>query len=140
MSIETNKQIIHRFTEEVLNQGSMATLEEVCAADLLNHNPPPGLPGTREGLKMFVMGQRASFPDMQVMIEDVIAEGDKVALRFVARGTHQGPFAGVPPTGKQVSVAGINIYRLADDKIVEAWAERDTLGMLQQLGVVPSAG
>lgn len=76
MSTETNKQIVRRFTEEVLNQGNMATLEEVCAADLLNHNPPPGLPGTREGLKMFVSGQRAAFPDMQVTVQDMIAEED----------------------------------------------------------------
>ena len=132
--------IVRRFAEEVLNQGNMDTLEEVLAADLLNHNPPPGLPGTREGVKLFVQGQRAAFPDMQVTVQDVIAEGDKVVLRFVARGTHQGPFAGLPPTGKQVSVAGINIYRLAQGTIVEAWAERDTLGMLQQLGVVPAPG
>ncbi len=134
----SNKDLVRRFAQEVLNDGNMAALEELVAADLVNHSPPPGVPADREGLRAFVLGQRAAFPDFQMTVEDLIAEADKVVLRFTARGTHQGTFAGIPPTGKQVSISGINIYRVAGGKIVEAWAERDTFGMLRQLGAIPS--
>jgi steroid delta-isomerase-like uncharacterized protein len=82
----------------------------------------------------------SAFPDLHWTIEDAVAEGNKVVLRLTARGTHRGAFQGIPPTGKQVTVTGIIISRLADGKIAEEWANRDVLGLLQQLGVVPVPG
>jgi predicted ester cyclase len=81
-----------------------------------------------------------AFPDLHLTIEDLIAEGDKVVDRQTARGTHQGTFMGIPPTGKQITVTAMNISRIVGGKIVEHWVELDTLGMLQQLGVVPMPG
>jgi predicted ester cyclase len=81
-----------------------------------------------------------AFPDLHFTIEDQIAEGDKVVNRVTARGTHLGDFRGIPPTGKQVTVAGITIDRIAGGKLVESWTSWDFLGILQQLGVVPKLG
>jgi len=83
---------------------------------------------------------RTAFPDVHFTIEDQIAEGDRVVTRWTARGTHQGPLVGIPPTSKQVTMSGIAIYRLVDGKIVEQWGVNDMLGLLQQLGVVPILG
>ena len=83
---------------------------------------------------------RSAFPDMQLTIEDQIAEGDKVVTRWTARGTHQGELMGIPPTGKQATVTGITVGRVANGKFVESWSNFDALGMMQQLGVVPVPG
>lgn len=79
-----------------------------------------------------------AFPDMKGAVEDVVAEGNKVAVRFSGTGTHQGEFFGIPPTGKPIKSTGINIFRIEDGKIVEHWNNADDLGVLQQLGVIPS--
>ena len=81
---------------------------------------------------------RVAFPDFHHTVEDLVAEGDKVVPRLTLRGTHQGDFQGLPPTGKQVTFSGINVMRLEDGKIVEHWSIGDTLGMLQQLGAIPA--
>jgi steroid delta-isomerase-like uncharacterized protein len=94
-----------------------------------------------EDLKQFFVMLRSGFPDFQGIIEDLFAaEGDKVVLRFTFRGTHQGEFMGIAPTGKQVIMPGIDIFRIADGKLVELWNQEDMLGMMQQLGAIPEPG
>lgn len=141
MSTEENKAIIRRYFEEIWNKGNLSEEEEFVATNVVVHAPPlpgaaPGVQGAKEVATMF----RTAFPDLKVIIEDLIAEGDKVVQRWTAHVTHQGDLLGIPPTGKKVTLTGINIFRLADGKIVERWGELDTLGMLQQLGVVQPPG
>ena len=138
MSTEENKNLALRFIEEVINQGKLSTLDELITADAADHSLPPGLPPGREGVKLFLGMIRAAFPDIHETVEDIIAEWDTVVTRTTWRGTHQGAFLGIAPTGKQVSVSGIDISRVASGKFVEHWQSADNLGLLQQLGVVPS--
>jgi predicted ester cyclase len=140
MSTEENKVLALRLVEEVINQGRMTTIDELIAADAVDHSLPPGLPPGREGVKLFLGMIRAAFPDIHETIEDTLAEGDRVVTRSTWRGTHQGAFLGIAPTGKQVSVTGIDISRVASGKFVEHWQAADNLGLLQQLGVIPPPG
>ena len=91
-----------------------------------------------EGVKQFIAAPRRAFPDFQTTIDDILAQGDKVVVRFTARGTHRGKFQGVAPTGKQVTWAGINIYQITGGKIAETWQLGDALGLMQQLGAIPA--
>jgi predicted ester cyclase len=104
----------------------------------VTHNPLPGQPPGREGQKQTITAVRAALPDIRSTIDDLIAEGDKVVWRWTARATHQGPLMGIPPTGKQITFGGIVIDRIASGQIVERWDQTDTLGLLQQLGAIPS--
>jgi steroid delta-isomerase-like uncharacterized protein len=99
----------------------------------------PGVPASIDGYKMIQAGTLAGFPDFHVAIEDLLADGDKVVMRFLITGTHQGPFMGVPASGVKVHVTGISIFRLANGKIVEHWGEEDALGWLQQIGGLPKS-
>jgi steroid delta-isomerase-like uncharacterized protein len=96
------------------------------------------LQGTEQN-RQFIGSLRAAFPDVHYTVEDQIAEGDKVVVRYRFRGTHLGAFQGMPPTGKQITYTGILIYRLVDGKIGEQWTEFDLLGFLRQLGVLPNS-
>jgi len=140
MSVEENKAIELRFLEEVVNKGNLAVIDELVAANFIDHSALPGAAPDREGYKQFFAMTRTAFPDFHSTLEDMIAEGDKVVERFTVRGTHKGEFMGIAPTGKQVEVEGIAIHRLAGGKIVEDWFSMDMLGMMQQLGVVPAPG
>ena len=140
MSTEENKALTLRLIEEVINQGKLSTLDELIAADAVDHSLPPGLPPGREGVKLFLGMIRTAFPDIHETVEDIIAEGDTVVTRTTWRGTHQGALLGIAPTGKQVSVSGIDISRVASGKFVEHWQSADDLGLLQQLGVIPAMG
>ncbi len=139
MSTEDNKALVRRLFEEVWNQGNMALIAEVYSPAHIEHTSSGPVHG-HEGYKQYVMLYRTAFPDAHYTVEDQIAEGDKVVTRWSARGTHQGPLMGIPPTGKQGAVTGISIARVEGGKFVEAWTEFDALGMMQQLGVVPSMG
>ena len=110
------------------------------AADFVNRSPAPGQAHDREGLTQFNLAIRAAFPDLTVTIDDLIAEGDKVVWRWSARGTQRGELMGIPPTGREVTLTGISIDRLAGGQIVERWGEIDNLGLLQQLGAIPAPG
>ncbi len=141
MSAEENKALVRRYVEEVVNRRSLDVLDEIFAADFVQYGGEPDQVSGVEDLKQFFVMLRSGFPDFQGTIEDLFAtEGDKVVLRFTFRGTHQGEFMGVAPTGRQVTMAGIDIFRVADGKIVELWGQEDMLGMMQQLGVVPEPG
>ena len=134
---EANKAIVRRVFEEVFNQRNLDLVDEIFAADYVLHAPPnPDIRG-KEGFKQFVTTTFTAFPDGQYTVEDMVAEGDKVMIRWTALGTHQGDWAGIPPTGKHVTAMGLNIYRIANGLIEEDWLNSDFLGMMQQMGVVP---
>jgi steroid delta-isomerase-like uncharacterized protein len=139
MSVQENKALAHRPHEEVFNQGKLELADQIYAPDFAWHSPgiPPNLPRGPEGVKQFVTVVRAAFPDLHLTVEESLGEGDKVVNRWVFRGTHQGEFAGIPPTGKQVTLTGIDIWRISGGKLVELRQELDFLGLLQQLGAVP---
>lgn len=140
MSTEENKALIRRFYEEVFNKRNVAAIGDFFAPDHIDHTLPAGFPTGPEGTRQAISITLAGFPDLRVTIEDMIAEGDKVVIRFTTHGTQQGTFGGIPPTGKQVAVSTIEITRVADGKIAEDWGLDDRLGMLQQLGLVPAMG
>ncbi len=139
MSTEENKALVHRGIEEIWNQKNLAILDELAAPDFVCHNPTMTTQGL-EQYKQLVTMYFTAFPDLHITIEDQVAEGDKVVTRYTARGTHQGSFMGIPPTGKQGVVTGIGIDRFANGKLVEDWINNDDLGLLQQLGIIPAPG
>lgn len=137
MSTEQNKSIVRHWVEDGWNKGNLAVVDEVYAPNYVQHEPAPATVNSSEALKQQVMMYRSAFPDLQMTIEDLIAEGDKVVWRFNSNGTHKAPFMGIPATGKTAFVTGIIIFRLENSRIVEGWLNLDTLGLLQQLGVIP---
>ena len=140
MSVEENKAIARRWGEEVWGKGSLAAIDELFATDFVFNYPPPGVAPDREAYKQTVTMYHVALPDIQYTVEDMVAEGDKVAVRWTGRGTQKGEFMGIAPTGKPVTITGISILRIAGGKIVEEWTEEDILGVLQQLGVFPPPG
>jgi steroid delta-isomerase-like uncharacterized protein len=136
---EENKALVRRVFEEVINQGNLDLVDEVYAPDYAYHEPGiPELPPGPEGFKQLASMYRSAFPDVHITVEDIIAEGDKVVARFTARGTHQGELMGIPPSGNRIEVSGININRISGGKIAEEWENFDALGLMQQLGAIPS--
>ena len=140
MSIEHNKELARRHTE-CWNQGNVAPLEELLAPDFIHHNPANPHVRSRKDYKRWFTESHRLFPDFHITVEIAVAEGDYGAGRWTWSGTNTGDFespAPAPATGKQVSVSGMNIFRFAGGKIVEEWLQEDTMGMLQQLGFMPS--
>jgi steroid delta-isomerase-like uncharacterized protein len=135
MSLEENKEIVRRY-QEIYNSNDLERLTEVVSEDLLTPKIMAGIPQGLEGAKVAHQIMLAGFPDYQTVIEDLLAEGDKVAARIVMSGTQTGNFIGIPPTGKFASFTGIYIARLENGKIVEHWGEEDGVSLLQQLGVL----
>ncbi len=138
MSIEENKAIVRRFVEEVWNKGDLTVIDDLFATNYVNHDPNRPEVLDPESYKQWVVISRTGFPDLHVTIEEMIAEGDKVATRWTYRGTHKGELREIPPTGRQVTVTGINIARIAGGKIEECWWNYDALGLMQQLGIIPT--
>jgi len=136
VSADTNKEIVRRLGVEPW-EGNLGVIDELVASNYVGHDPAqPDMKG-REGIKEFITGYLAGFPDGRITIDGQLAEGDMVATRWTGRGTHKGELMGIPPTGKQVTIGGITISHVKNGKVVEEWSNWDTLGMLQQLGVVP---
>jgi predicted ester cyclase len=133
-----------RLLEETFNEGNLALADELIAPEAENHDPatPAELRGLRgpEQFKRTVAMYREAFPDVRMIVDDVISSGDKVVLRWHSEGTHRGELSGLAPTGTRASVTGINIDRWKDGKVVEAWAEWDNLGLARQLGAAPPEG
>jgi len=128
---------IRRFYD-LINAGEIDQFGELLADDFVEHEETPGLAPTKEGVMAFFRANRAAFPDMRMNAQDVFASGDKVTARVRLTGTHQGPFMGMPATGKQVDIQLIDIMRLGDDGLChEHWGVLDALAMMQQLGAVP---
>ena len=135
---EENKAAARKVLE-AFGTGDVDSLDDVLAANAVDHDPynPHGSQGA-DGLKKQIAMYREAFPDLRMTIEDVIAEGDKVVVRWTAVGTHEGEVMGIPASGKTSTVTGIGIDRFEDGKIVEGWTNWDTLGMLQQIGALPA--
>ena len=140
MSTEVNKANLRRFYDEVFNKKNRAAIEEFIDPNQVDHAAPPGTPGGLAGAKQTIAMYLTAFPDLHFTVEDIITEGDKVVARLKVHGTQKGVFMGVPPTGKQATSTAIDINRLAGGKSVEHWLEMDTLGLLQQLGALPTPG
>jgi steroid delta-isomerase-like uncharacterized protein len=141
MSTEQNKALIRRLMEEVFNQGDTSLVDELFAPDFVEHEElPPGIPHGIEAVKTLPTVFRNAFPDFQITIDDVIAEGEKVVARSTWSGTHRGEFMGIPPSGKSVSFGVYDTIRIAGGKIVEHWGQMDELSLMQQLGVIPAPG
>lgn len=140
MTLEENKTLARRWFEEGFTQGNLDVADELFAADYVNHNALPGQGTGPEGTKHNVTMLRSGFPDLQVTVEDQIAEGDKVVTRWAMSGTHQGALMGVAPTGKRVTVTGIIVFRVSGGKAVEGWLNWDTLGLMRQIGAIPEPG
>ena len=137
MSTETNKTLAMRVVDGI-NQHDLSVLDEVIAADAVDHATPPGMPPTRESAKQFLGMLLAAFPDFHYTVEFTVAEGDRVAQRLNGSGTMQGEFMGMPATGKHAMWTETHVSRFADDKLVEHWANIDQVGMMQQLGLLPA--
>ena len=138
MSIEQHKAIIRRFFQEF----NHAAVDELFVAEYVHHDPslPPDLQHGREAYKQVVRLFLTGFPDLKTTVDGIVAEGDMVACRWTFQGTQQGEMMGLPPTGKRVLGSGMSIHRIVGGKIAEGWFNFDTLGMLQQLGAIPSPG
>ena len=140
MPTEENKALSRRVIEEIFNKQNLALADELIDTNFVDHGiAGMGFKGP-EGFKQFVTTFITGFPDIRLTIDDMVAEGDKVALRLTAQGTHKGDFMGIAPTGKHITASGILIQRIANNKCVEGWLVNDNLGMMQQLGVVPAMG
>ena len=138
MSVEENKAISRRADEELFNRGNLDVADELFAPNFVHHDPVSGEDWHGpESVKQYAAMMSAAFPDLYYIVEDQIAEGDKVATRYRAGGTHQGELMGIAPTGNRVEITGISIMRLDGGKIEEIWENLDALGMMQQLGVIP---
>jgi predicted ester cyclase len=138
MSVAANKALVRRYIDDVWNKRAYAVIAESVAADVVNHADPRAIPGI-ERWKQAVLRIHAAFPDVTVTIDDLVGEGDKVVVRVTMAGTHIGPPGRIAPTGRRVRWTETHILRLADGKIAEQWAAFDSLGLLQQLGAIPTA-
>jgi steroid delta-isomerase-like uncharacterized protein len=136
---EEHRALARRVVEEIYNSGDLDVADEIYAPDCILHDPslPENLRGP-EGIKHYAGMYRNAFPDLRVTIEEEICEGDRMAMRWTARGTHTGDLMGIPPTGKPMVVSGVTLGRSAGGRIVEEWFQSDDLGMMQQLGLVPA--
>jgi steroid delta-isomerase-like uncharacterized protein len=136
--VEANKEVVRKLVEDVFNGGETQLLSELVSQDHISHLPMGDHYGP-EGVRIDITGLRAAFPDLTITIEDMLGEKDEVAYRFTIRGTHHGPYMGVPATGRQVAFDGIAFYRLSDGKSVERWVQYDGVSLLQQIGELSRA-
>lgn len=136
-----HKEIVRLEVERAWNEGDLEVIDDLFAADSLDHVPlvPMEIRGP-EGHKQLINAFRSTFPDLEVTIHEMIAEGDLVAHRVIIRGTHDGDFVGIDPAGEEIEVAGLVLVRFEDGKIAESWANFDALGILQQIGKGVSIG
>ena len=134
-----NRVVVQRFLEEVINQGRLEQANEIVAEDFVELDPLPGQKQGREGLKEVIGMLRTAFPDMHWVVDEMIAEGEKVVTRFTWTGTQQGTFMGIPATGRNVVVKGVVIDRIVGGMMTDSRILMDTMGMMQQLGAIPGA-
>jgi steroid delta-isomerase-like uncharacterized protein len=139
MSLQGNKDVVRRVVDMV-NEGKLAEVEDLYTSDFVNHDPSaPDVRGRSALMQMFTVWG-TGFPDGRVTIEEMLAEGDQVAKRWIYHGTHSGEFMGIAATGKEIAMTAITIYRISSGKVAECWWSYDTLGAMQQLGVIPPMG
>ena len=139
MSTELNKKVASQLIEEIMNQGNLSLAGDLIAPDFIEHEELPlGMPHGSEGFALMLTMMRSAFPDFKAKMEDMIAEDDKVVIRMTWTGTQQGEFMGLPPSGKSFSMGVIDIFRMAEGRIVEHWGLTDNMAMMQQLGAMPA--
>ena len=139
-SLEQNKALMRNYIEEAWNKGSLDFIDKNFSSDFVALGTFPGQPTNRDSVKSVISTIRNAIPDLHITIEDMLAEGDKVASRWVTKGTHKGDLMGAKPTGNKISVSETTVVRVKDGKVVEGWANRDDLGFLQQIGLIPRLG
>lgn len=136
--LSRNKDLVDAFIQELFTKGDLGAVDRYLDPGFVNHDLPfPGAPDGPEGMRAAAMTMRQAMPDWHSEVHQLIAEGDTVVEVFTASGTHRGDLFGVPATGRTLTLQGINVFRIADGRIVERWGRLDHLGLLQQLGVVP---
>ena len=139
MADTENLAALRRYYDEVVNKGDYSVVDEIIATDYhSHHNDPIGLPPGPEGVKQFIGGTRAGFPDLELTLDDLFGDGDLVASRWTLRGTHTEEWFGTPATGKWAEWAGVVLSRFEDGKVAEEWFNFDQLRLLQQLGIIPT--
>jgi steroid delta-isomerase-like uncharacterized protein len=134
------KEMAQRWYSEVMTEGKTEVIDELCAPNFLDHDPLPGTSADLAGLKDFVAQIRAAFPDMQVTADEMIAEGDRLAVRSTMRGTHEGDFMGIPGSGKKVEVSNYDFVRFENDQAAEHWGVIDSAALMEQIGMAPAGG
>ena len=139
MSKDDPKAIVRRLVTEVQATGNLALADELIAPDFVDHSPLPGLPGTRDGVKALFAGCLAAFPDLRMTIEDQVADETSVATRKRFRGTHQGPFMGVPASGRSIDFEVIDLIKVRNGRITDHWVAIDQMLLLTQLGAINSS-
>ncbi len=135
---EANKALCRRLFEEIWNRRNLAIIDECYASNFTEHTSSgPDFGAGPQAASKLVQFYQSAFPDTRMTIDDMVAEGDRVAVRWTARGTHEGELNGVPPSHNRVTVTGCTVLRVANGKIAEAWQNFDALGMMQQVGALP---
>ena len=133
-----DKETLRQVMDAIWNERKLQVVDDVVANSYVRHDPAfPGEVRGPAGFKQYVQAMWAPFPDSRVSIDDLFVEGNKVAVRWTFRGTHTGDFMGIPPTGKEVTLPGISLVRIEQDKMAECWDGYDALGLLRQLGALP---
>jgi predicted ester cyclase len=141
VSAEDNKALVRRFVDEVQSAGNVGLIDEICSPEeFVNHSAPPGIPTDCEGIKIVTAMFRGAFPDSYFTVEDMVPEGDKVVTRKTFHSTHEASLWASPPSGRSVSMGLIDIVRISDGRVGEHWSMGDTLGLMQQLAVIPQPG
>lgn len=131
-----HRTIASRIYSEVFEQGNIDLIDELLTEDFVDHEVPPGMPNGREAPKEMLSQLRVAFPDLRVAVQDMVAEGDRVAVRALMTGTHQGEYMGIPATGRTVEVAVFDMLEFRGARISQHWGVTDAMAMMQQLGVV----
>jgi len=141
MSEAENRKLFQRYFDVVANEGNLDLADEIFASDYQHHdpaNPDPRPVVGPQGVRDHLTSLRDAFPDLIFDIDDMVAEGDQIIVRWTARGTNTGDYFGMPATGKSIEITGMNTWRTRDGQAIEGWVNRDDMGLLQQLGVVPA--
>jgi steroid delta-isomerase-like uncharacterized protein len=130
------RAVTRRFYDEVFTEGNLDAIDELAHDDFVEHEEMPGLPPTKEGVRLFTAAMLQAFPDLAVSVEDIIVEDNKAASRVRFSGTHRGEFMGIPPTDKKINIQVIDIMAYRDGKATDHWGVTDQMGMMVQLGVI----
>lgn len=134
---EDNMAVLERFGMAV-NSANYEVFNDLVAPNAIDHDPVPGQVPGPDGYRYFFTGLRSAFPDVELSVDYMVADGDNIAMAYTVAGTHQGPFMGFAPTGKHIKIHGLEICRFANGKLVERWGSSDQLGILEQLGLYPT--
>ena len=135
-----NVELAQRFHEDIFEKGDFDAADRILTEDYVTHSPgaPPDFLHGPEGAKEYARAIRTGLPDLSITHDDIVTEGDKVVIRWTARGTHEGELFGIPPTGKSVEITGFDLFRIEGDRIAEMWQNWDALGLMQQVGAIPA--